>query len=116
MPADSSSVRPVPRLLDLPSPWLVGVVHLPALPGSPGARLGVQELSRMAAEDACRLAEAGFGAVVVENHGDAPFRAGRVDPETIAAMAVVTDTVARAVSVPVGVNVLRRLVLHQRER
>ena len=45
--------------------------------------------------------------LIVENFGDTPFVADKVPPETIAAMAVITDQVIRSVNIPVGVNVLR---------
>jgi len=44
---------------------------------------------------------------MIENYHDVPFNAGRVEPETTAAMAVVAHQVRAAVSLPVGVNVLR---------
>ncbi len=53
------------------------------------------------------LQECGFTAVMIENFHDAPFRAEQVDPETIAAMAVIAREVVDAVNVPVGINVLR---------
>ncbi len=53
------------------------------------------------------LEASGFSAVLVENFHDAPFTPGRVEPETVAAMALAVAGVRRAVSIPVGVNVLR---------
>lgn len=96
-----------PDLRGLPAPWLIAVVHLPALPSAPGASLSVPQIRARAIEDARVLADAGFTAVMVENFGDAPFRRGRVDAETVAALAVVTAGVVEALDVPVGVNVLR---------
>ena len=90
-----------------PRPWLVGVIHLPALPGAPNHDLPVESIVAQAVEDARRLEAAGFTAVMVENFYDSPFHADDVPPETVAAMAVVSDAVRRAVDVPVGVNVLR---------
>lgn len=93
---------------------LIGMVHLPPLPGSAGygvtprsAARPLDAMIRHAVAEATRLARAGFDALIVENFGDAPFAASRVPPETIAAMAAVVDHVVRAVKVPVGVNVLR---------
>jgi len=83
------------------------MVHLAPLPGSPASRRSLADIVRHAVADACALAEAGFDAVLVENFGDAPFRAGPVDPHTVAAMTVVVRAVRRAVARPVGVNVLR---------
>jgi len=58
-------------------------------------------------DEATRLAAAGFDAVIVENLGDAPFRASHVEPHTVAAMAIVLREVRSAFAGPVGVNVLR---------
>jgi len=90
-----------------PRPWLIGVLHLPALPGAPGANVPVDVIAELAARDAISLASKGFTAVLVENFHDAPFEAGTVAPETVAAMAVVVRAVVMAVNIPVGVNVLR---------
>ncbi|MFT5462286.1 MAG: membrane complex biogenesis BtpA family protein, partial [Planctomycetota bacterium] len=94
-------------------PLLIGVVHLRALPGSPGAAGRPAEAIMaevlMAAEiDARALLEGGADGIVVENFGDAPFFASAVPPETVAAMAIAVKSVtAAAPGLPVGVNVLR---------
>lgn len=86
---------------------LIGMVHLPALPGSAGASLSMDRIIDRACREAELLAKAGFDAVIVENFGDAPFVADRVPSETVAAMAIVVDRVVRACGAAVGVNVLR---------
>ena len=86
---------------------LIGMVHLPALPGSASASLSIDEISDRAVSDAKLLRKAGFDAVIVENFGDAPFAATNAPKETIAAMSIVVRDVVRAVNVPVGVNLLR---------
>ena len=86
---------------------LVGMVHLPALPGSSGWVLPIRRVIDGAVDEARRLAEAGFDAVIVENFGDVPFSAEVVCRETVASMAVVVDHIVRSVDVMVGVNVLR---------
>ena len=96
-----------PSLLARPTPWLIGVLHLPALPGAPEATLPVDTIAERAAEDADQLRRAGFTAVLIENFHDRPFRRERADPETVAAMAVVASRVRAAVDLPLGVNVLR---------
>jgi uncharacterized protein len=60
-----------------------------------------------AVSDAQALAGAGFPAVMVENFGDAPFFAGRVPAETVAALTVAAMEVQRATDAVIGVNVLR---------
>ncbi|MBL8609564.1 MAG: BtpA/SgcQ family protein [Myxococcales bacterium] len=90
-------------------PLLVGVIHLPPLPGSPRASLPARSIAQSAATDAAALVDARFDAVIVENFGDAPFFATRVPAITVAAMTVCVAEVLRATEgrLAVGVNVLR---------
>ena len=90
-----------------PDPLLIGMVHLPALPGSPANVRALEEIIEHARADARTLADAGFGALMVENFGDAPFSAGALEPVTIGTMAVVVRELLRTCDLPVGVNCLR---------
>lgn len=89
---------------------IVGVVHLPPLPGSargPSAR-EIERILDAARRDATAWAEGGADALIVENFGDVPFRKGPVGPETIAVMTVAAAAVKKAAAdIPLGVNVLR---------
>ncbi len=60
-----------------------------------------------AVTDAKALREAGFCALIVENFGDSPFSAARIEPWTTAALAIVVAAVKSAADMPVGVNALR---------
>jgi len=107
-----SKNTPVPRRPAPGGAWLrrlrlIGMVHLPALPGAAHARQTMEAIIERATREAGMLSDAGFDAVIVENFGDAPFAADVVVPETVAAMAIVTRAVVKAVGIPVGVNVLR---------
>lgn len=86
---------------------LLGMIHLPPLPGAPRYGGGVAAVTKRALRDAAVLAEEGFDGLVVENYGDAPFLPGAVGPETTAAMAVIVARIVADTPLPVGVNVLR---------
>jgi membrane complex biogenesis BtpA family protein len=87
---------------------LVGVIHLPPLPGSPRGALSAADCARSAASCARALAEAAYDAIIVENFGDAPFFTTKVPPVTVAAMTACALAVREAApSVPLGINVLR---------
>jgi membrane complex biogenesis BtpA family protein len=90
----------------VPGP-IIGMVHLRALPGSPRWAGSMDAVLGAAVVDARTWSAVGADALLVENHGDVPFAPGRVDAAAVAAMAVAVAEVRRAVSLPVGVNVLR---------
>ncbi|CAI8001399.1 Photosystem I biogenesis protein BtpA [Geodia barretti] len=85
----------------------IGVIHLPPLPGSPRWGGDLSRVLEQAGREAAILTEGGANGIIVENFGDAPFRIGRVEPETVAAMTRAVDLVCRTTPLPVGVNMLR---------
>jgi membrane complex biogenesis BtpA family protein len=91
---------------------LIGVVHLPAMPGDPAHRAGsFADLLEHARRDAAALAEGGADAIIVENFGSAPFPKGTPDqptpPHQIAAIALAIAACKAVSGLSVGVNVLR---------
>lgn len=86
---------------------VIGMVHLLPLPGSPRYGGDVGPVVERAVRDALALERGGADGVLVENFGDLPYPKSRVGPETVSAMAVAVREVVRAISIPVGVNVLR---------
>lgn len=88
---------------------IVGVVHLPALPGTargPSSR-EMNAIIESARRDAAAWTSGGADALIVENFGDVPFQKGPVGPETIAVMTVAVASVIAETGLPTGVNVLR---------
>lgn len=93
-------------------PKLIGVIHLPALPGSPEANhlspsQALQAAGLWAVQEAKTLMKSGFDGIILENFGDAPFYKTSVNPETIASMAVIAAAVRETCKLPLGINVLR---------
>lgn len=91
---------------------LIGVVHLPAMPGDPFHRNGgFDAVLASARRDAEALARGGADAIIVENFGSAPFPKGTPDqptpPHQIAALTLAVAACREIASVPIGVNVLR---------
>lgn len=87
---------------------VIGVVHLPPLPGSPRFDGDVAAILHRARTDAQALLSGGVDGLIVENFGDVPFYPDRVPPITVAFMAVILKTL-RGLSERAlfGVNVLR---------
>jgi membrane complex biogenesis BtpA family protein len=86
---------------------IVGVVHLLPLPGSSRSPRTVQQVLDQARQDALHYLRAGVDALLVENHGDAPFEKDVVEPHVPAILAVVARALIEELRAPVGLNVLR---------
>jgi membrane complex biogenesis BtpA family protein len=87
---------------------LVGVIHLPPLPGSPRAGRPMAEIAAACAEDARVLVGAGYDLAMLENFGDAPFFRGRVPAITVSAMTACASAARQACpNLALGINVLR---------
>src|SRR2546430_14170914 len=89
---------------------VIGMLHLPPLPGSPAYDLagGMAALREAVLRDADALAAGGIHALMLENFGDVPFYPGRVPAHTVAAMtALAADVRQRFPELPLGINVLR---------
>ncbi len=86
---------------------LIGVVHLPPLPGSPRYGGDMGEVLERALSDAEAYYSAGITWIILENYGDHPYQV-RAGPATVAGMAVAVREVRRALPDAVlGVNMLR---------
>ena len=70
-------------------PKLIGVIHLPPLPGFPGdsylnPAVALSKVGLWAVKEAIVLTAAGFDEIILENFGDVSFYKDHVPPETIA--------------------------------
>lgn len=86
---------------------IIGMLHLPPLPGSPIYNgMGLRDIIERALYDANELQEGGVDALEIENFSDPTYYPQEVGPELTAAMAVISDHVMRMVSKPVGICIL----------
>ncbi|MEM1347556.1 MAG: BtpA/SgcQ family protein [Myxococcota bacterium] len=91
---------------------IIGVIHVPAMPGDPrDAGGGFEATIAHAMRDIDALAAGGVQGLVIENYGSAPFRkGGRADPIAPHAVACLTRLAMHARDVfpgHIGVNCLR---------
>lgn len=86
---------------------IIGMIHMPALPGAPDSRLSMKELTEFALSEAGKLERAGLDACIVENVGDVPLLKEGLAPHSVAAMALLTKAVVDHTDMKVGVNMLR---------
>ncbi len=85
----------------------IGMVHLPALPGSPlyDPRGGMELIHERTKADLLALQSSGFDSVMFCNENDRPY-VFSVGPETVAAMSAVIGGLRDLITVPFGVDVL----------
>ncbi|HLY28759.1 MAG TPA: BtpA/SgcQ family protein [Aggregatilineales bacterium] len=86
---------------------IIGMVHLRALPGSPGYEGSMKAVLEAALRDADSLEQGGVDGIMIENFFDSPFFKDRVGPETVAAMSSIITAIRQRTTLPLGVNVLR---------
>ncbi len=86
---------------------IIGMVHLPPLPGSPLYNgEGLKDVVDRALSDVNELQEGGIDALEIENFSDTTYFPQEVGPELVAAFAVVADHVGRVARVPFGICLL----------
>jgi hypothetical protein len=86
---------------------VIGMLHVPALPGSPGHALTWSEIQQWVLRDAELLARGGVDGFILENFGDTPFYPNRVPAHTVAFLAALGHQVKTQFPLPLGINVLR---------
>jgi hypothetical protein len=104
---DALQIHDLADVFRTPRP-IIGMVHCWPLPGAPGySGYGMPTIIEQALRDAEALAEGGCDGLIVENMWDVPFRAGaHIQPESIAAQAVVAYNVRQAFQLPLGINLV----------
>ncbi len=86
---------------------LIGMLHLPPLPGAPRYEGRVAPLLERVLADAEALTAGGITQLLLENFGDTPFYPAAVPPHVVAHMTAIAAEVKRRFDVPLGINVLR---------
>jgi uncharacterized protein len=100
-------MRETVEILGLHKP-VIGMLHVPALPGSPNNTLSFKDIIGWVISDATALINGGIDALIIENFGDVPFYRERVPAHTATFLTTLGCAVkSHFESVPLGINVLR---------
>ncbi len=94
------------RSREVQTPAVFGMIHVPALPGTPRHAQPVAAIVEHCLAEARVLAQAGFDGLLIENMHDVPYLRGHVGPEIVAAMTAVGCAIRREMDKPLGVQVL----------
>ncbi len=85
---------------------LIGMVHVGALPGSPGYRGSIDRLVTEAVSESRAYSELGYHGVIIENMHDRPYLAATCGPEAVATMTAIGREIRREVDIALGVQIL----------
>lgn len=95
-------------ILDSDRPILIGMLHVPPLPGSPNSTESFSTVRDHVIRDAETMLQGGISNLMIENFGDTPFYPNTVPAHTVAQLArIATDVSTRFPSARIGLNVLR---------
>jgi hypothetical protein len=108
-PAKPQVLPPKPNALEALFPVrkpIMGVIHLPPLPGAPRYDGGsVREIYAFAEQDARTLSAGGVDGIILENASDMPFsRPEHIGPSTVAALTAACLAVRGVVANPIGIT------------
>jgi uncharacterized protein len=86
---------------------VIGMLHLPALPGAPGFAGDLDAIREHVLGDARALHAGGVHGLMIENFGDTPFFPDSVPTHTVTHMTALALAVREQIDLPLGINVLR---------
>lgn len=86
---------------------IMGMIHLPPLPGAPNYGGNMNDVIEHALIDAETLAKNGVNSMIIENLGDYPYYPETTECETVAAMTRVALEIRKRYDMPLGINILR---------
>jgi len=96
-----------PRWSNVARP-VIGMLHLPPLPGAPRHRDDLPTIRQRLLHDLKALVEGGVDGLMMENFGDVPFYPGRVPASVVAHVTALAAEVRGTVpNLPLGINILR---------
>ncbi len=85
---------------------VIGMVHVPALPGTPLNKLKPKEILKQSLQDARILVENGVDAILIENMHDVPYLKRKAGPEVVSMMSLIGHAIKQEFGLPVGIQIL----------
>ena len=85
---------------------VIGMIHVQALPGTPGYKGRVENIVNKAKAEAKVYGECGVDAVMIENMHDVPYLKRKAGPEITAMMSILGYEVKNISGLPCGIQIL----------
>ncbi|EDV25453.1 Uncharacterized protein F13E9.13, mitochondrial [Trichoplax sp. H2] len=84
----------------------IGMLHVPALPGTPANRMSMPDIIQKVLHEAEIYSKAGIDALMVENMHDVPYIKKNLGPEIVSAMSILGYEVKSKTKLPCGLQIL----------
>jgi len=85
---------------------LIGMLHIPALPGTPNSSLNINQIIKKVLIEAEIYKKAGLKTVMLENMHDVPYTRGFVDPVVTAIMSIAAFQIRKNFDLFCGIQIL----------
>jgi membrane complex biogenesis BtpA family protein len=85
---------------------IIGMIHVGALPGTPGNHLPLSKIIAAAVREAKVYRDADLDGIALENMHDVPYLRGGVGPEIVAAMTMIGQAVKAEFQGVIGIQIL----------
>ncbi len=85
---------------------IIGMVHVQALPGTPGHKMTVREIIKKACDEAQIYLDEGIDAILIENMHDIPYLNKDVGHEISTVMSIIAHEIKQKTNLPIGMQIL----------
>jgi uncharacterized protein len=86
---------------------LIGMIHVPALPGTPYNKLSPKEIINKCIQEANIYKKSNIDSIMIENMHDAPYLKRNVGPEITSLMSIISYEMRKVFTIePIGVQIL----------
>lgn len=85
---------------------IIGMIHVPALPGTPKNVLKPNAIILSCINEALKLTKAGVDGIMIENMHDVPYLNRKVGPEIIGLLSIIVHEVKKISQLPCGIQIL----------
>jgi uncharacterized protein len=85
---------------------IIGMIHVPALPGTPKSQLSMHEILEFVLTEARLYANMQLDGIMIENMSDLPYLNTNVGPEITASMSVIGHRIKQETKIPCGMQIL----------
>ncbi|HNX00508.1 MAG TPA: BtpA/SgcQ family protein [Candidatus Cloacimonadota bacterium] len=85
---------------------IIGMIHVPALPGTPGSKLSMDEILQVVLREVNIYTKENLDSIMIENMHDIPYLNQSVGPEITAFMSVIGARIKQETHIPCGMQIL----------